>query len=357
MLEHIGRLYKDNQQCAQVAGLTYIDGEQPGLQRRRHGRGWSYSQTVDGAQVAMTDQAVKARILALAIPPAWQKVWICPHEDGHILATGEDERGRKQYMYHPRWRELRDLLNFYRLIVTGSHLPAIRSHVEIQLRRRTVDRDQVLAVMVRIIDSSAMRIGNEVYAEENQSFGLSTLTRKHVSVHRDWVDFEFPAKSGKDASVRVEDRAVARIVGHLQKTRSKRLFTVDGEHLGSDDVNDLLHELTGESITAKDFRTWGGTLAAFEYLRDRTESDRKPETIVNEAIDEAAEHLNNTRRGARAHYVHPHVLETFTERNFEGYQDASRPRPQDQLTTGEQQLLAFLRVLLEREFSLDTAEA
>lgn len=348
-VEEINELHADAQKCAEVAGLVYVAADQPGMRRIRRGKGFSY---LDHLHKPLTDAEVKARITQLAIPPAWQQVWICPNADGHILATGQDDKGRKQYIYHPRWRAIRDMLNFYRLILFSGHLAEIREHTARQLRRRTFDRDRMLAAMIRIIDLSNIRIGNEVYAEENDSYGLTTLTRKHVRVSGDTVSFAFPAKSGKPWDVTITDPGVARVVRQLLDQRGRRLFSLDGKAVSSEEINQLLFDLTGEHITAKNFRTWGGTLAAFTYLKNRLDSERAAEKVVIEAIDEAAEALGNTRTVARAHYVHPHVLETYTEHTFGDYLQQAKPRRVASLHPDEQQLAAFLVELFEAEFSL-----
>jgi DNA topoisomerase-1 len=332
-----------------VAGLTYISGEEPGMTRARRGKGFSYR---DHRNKPLTDAELKGRIVELAIPPAWRKVWICPDADGHILATGEDERGRKQYIYHPRWRAIRDMLNFYRLILFANHLSEIRSYTSCQLRRRTLDRDRVIAAMIRIIDESYIRIGNEAYAEENDSYGLSTLTRRHVAVRGDEISFNFPAKSGKAWDVSITDPGAARVVAALLRQPGRRLFTVDRKPIGSAEVNHVLFEVTGEHITAKDFRTWGGTLTAFGYLEERLNSERAAEKVTIAAVDEAAEALGNTRTVARAHYVHPHVLETYTEHTFGDYLARSKPRRLAGLQPEEQRLAGFLTELFDTEFSL-----
>jgi DNA topoisomerase-1 len=341
----ITELFEDAQRCAESAGLGYVAADDPGIARLRKGRGFSYRQA-DGVRV--TTAEVRARIVELAIPPAWRNVWICPSPDGHILATGEDDRGRKQYLYHPKWRALRDLLNSYRLIVVAEQLPTVRAHVNAQLRRRTLDRDRVLAAMVRIVDASGIRIGSEVYAEENDSVGLSTLTRRHVSVHGARTEFDFPAKSGKRTRIELRDRAVASVVDRLLDQRRRRLFTVDGRVVEASEVNSLLQDLTGEHITAKDFRTWRGTRAAFNYLRSHP--DQEPESAVVAAVDLAAEQLHNTRAVARAHYIHPHLLDTVTAGTFVGYLNMARAKRLDLLEADEQCLLAFLRVLLAHEY-------
>jgi len=351
----LDELYASVERCAEVAGLIYVTGEEPGLRRVRRGKGFGYR---DHQGKPLTDAEVKARITELAIPPAWRKVWICPNADGHILATGEDDRGRKQYLYHSRWRAVRDLLNFYRLLLFAEQLSAIRAYTAKQLNRRTLDRERVIASMIRIIDESYIRIGNESYAEENDSYGLTTLSRKHVRVRGAEIEFDFPAKSGRKWNVTMTDRKVARIVSTLAEQRTSRLFTVDGRPIDSDEVNRVLLEVTGEHITAKNFRTWGGTLAAFSYLEDRLRSERTATTErgaareVVAAVDEAAETLGNTRSVARAHYVHPHVLETYTEHTFGSYLDQSRPLKLAGLEPTEQRLAGFLTELFESEFSL-----
>jgi DNA topoisomerase I len=347
----IAQLYDDTQACAMAAGLTYVSDESPGLRRRRQGRGFSYR---DSAGRAVSDEAVKARIVALAIPPAWRNVWICPDDNGHIVAVGEDERGRKQYIYHERWRTLRDLLNFYRLITFGEYLPVIRDHVAGQLRRRTLDRDRVRATMVRIIDASAIRIGNEEYAEENDSFGLTTLTRRHATVQGRTVRLTFPAKSGRSADIIIRDPAVARVVGDLLPRRARRLFTVDGTPVDAAEINALLDELTDGQVSAKDFRTWHGTHTAFSYLEGHLDSTADPDRVVLDAIDAAAAALGNTRAVARAHYVHPQVLGAFTDGTFGEHLTASAARRPRLLAGSERRLLAFLRVTLESDLDAAT---
>jgi DNA topoisomerase-1 len=339
----IADLYEDTEKCASVAGLVYITGDEPGISRRQHGRGFGY-RDANGRPVS---DAAKARIKDLVIPPAWRNVWICPNEDGHIVAMGEDDRGRKQYIYHERWRDLRDQLNFYRLIAFGEHLSEIRRHVASQLRRRTLDRDQVLAVMIRIIDTSGIRIGSEVYAEENDTFGLSTLTRRHITVGRERLVLSFPSKSGHQAEVTLHDRPVARVVGRLAQHRARRLFTIGRHQIDAADVNECLEQITGEHITAKDFRTWRGTLAAFAHLErvQNTAADPEPQLVA--AADAAAEALDNTRAVARAHYIHPHVLEAFAAGTFVERVRAGGGRRHEGLTASERRLLTFLVAALE----------
>jgi len=337
-------LHEDAQQCAALAGLHHVSASGPGHRRRRCGRGFSYHDP-DGRRLGARE---RARIESLAIPPAWREVWICPDQDGHLLAVGQDDRGRTQYLYHERWRQLRDLLNFYRLGEFGRRLPAIRADVDAQLRRRTLDRDRVLAAMIRVIDRCGLRVGSPEYAEENDSFGLSTLQRRHVRVSRDRVEFAFPGKSGKRARAVVDEPAVCRVLSGLLDTRGPRLFTLDGVAIGADDVNERLSELSGATVTAKDFRTWRGTLVAFTRLRARPPATADPQHDVLEAIDAAADSLNNTRAVARAHYVHPQLIDSYLSGRFHADLAVRRPSRLAGLSPDERRLLPLLDTLFER---------
>jgi DNA topoisomerase-1 len=335
--DDVAELYEDAERCAEVAGLHYVSVEEPGLQRVRRGKGFSY-QRASGKAVSA---GVRERIESLVIPPAWQDVWICSDADGHIQAAGSDDHGRKQYLYHPRWREVRDLLNFCRLVGFGEQLPVVRAHVQRQLRRRTLDREQVVATMLRIVDRCGIRAGSEAYAEENDSFGLSTLARRHVQVTGRRVQMCFPAKSGKQAELEVEDAAVARVVRLLAASRGRRLFALDGKALGADEVNEQLAEITGAHTTLKDFRTWRGTSVAFAHLRAQLRSEDREQEIVA-AIDAAAEQLGNTRAVSRSHYVHPMVLDAYLDGRLERFLSSWRGRARHGLDRDETALLAFL---------------
>jgi DNA topoisomerase-1 len=350
VLDAIREIHDDPVRCAEIAGLHYVRTGERGIRRRRHGRGFTYR---DHRGRAVRPE-VTAHIAELAIPPAWTDVWICADPAGHLQATGVDDRGRTQYLYHPQWREIRDVLNFYRLAVLGERLPTIREHVEAQLRRRTLDRERVIAVLLRVTDLAAIRIGTEEYAEENDSFGLTTLTKRHARLLPGGVQLAFPAKSGRRVRTVIKDRPVVRAVRELLEQRGRRqLFTAAGQPVTAADVNARLAELTGEHVTAKDFRTWVGTLAAFRHLRDEVDSTRSLDRVAVEAVDEAAELLGNTRAVARAHYVHPHMMSAFTDHRFSDYLDACRVRHDKYLDDDECALLGFLRMLLEREFDLE----
>jgi DNA topoisomerase-1 len=343
-VEQIVELYDDAQRCAAAAGLRYVSADDPGIKRIKRGKGFSYIDA-DGKSVPAD---ARVRLAALAIPPAWTDVWICAYEDGHLLAIGKDERGRRQYRYHDDWRTFRDLLNFYRLVDFGPRLPKIRTEVAQQLRRRTLDRDQVLAAMIRIVDVCGLRVGSEEYAEENASYGLSTLTKKHVRVSGGAVEFNFPAKSGKQAQVTLADRAVARIITTLLQQPGRRLFTVGGAPIGADELNHRLGELAGARVTAKDFRTWHGTRVAFASLRKHLPPDDTRDQRVLNAIDAASDFLNNTRTVARAHYVHPHVVEAYLDGSITELLALRRPPRAPGLDSDERTLVGFLGTLLAR---------
>ncbi len=342
--ELIATLHDDPQECARIAQLTYVSPDDPGLTRRRSGKGFTYR---DAEGVTVMDVEVRDRIKQIAIPPAWQGVWICNLPDGHILAVGEDERGRRQYIYHERWRSVRDQLNFYRLIGFAAALPAIRADVDEQLHRRTLDRERVLGAMLRIIDVAGFRVGNEAYAEENDSHGLTTLNKKHVRVRGSTVDFRFPAKSGKTADVSVKDAGVARVVAKLAEQRGRRLFAVDGSTVGSDEVNERLAELSGAHLTAKDFRTWNGTVTAFRHLRAHLPAGDDADTHVLAAIDAASIKLGNTRAVCRAHYVHPDVVSGYTSGELETFLKGKRDRGGNWLDADERLLTQYLSGTLE----------
>lgn len=344
----VAALYEDAERCAAAAGLRYVTPDDPGIRRVRCGRGFSYRD----ARGRVVSGAVRTSIEALAIPPAWVGVWICAEPDGHLRAVGEDERGRKQYLYDERWRAFRDELNFHRLVGFGARLPGVRGEVQRQLRRRTVDRDLVLAAMIRILDRTGMRVGNEEYAEENDSYGLTTLGRRHVEVYGGSVRFCFPAKSGRRAEIRLADPAVARVVARLAETRTRRLFAPGRAPIDADELNGRLTEMAGSRVTAKDFRTWHGTRIAFASLRARI-GETPSEQQVLDAVDAAAELLGNTRTVARAHYVHPHLLRVYADGELSDVVRSTRPARRPELDADERRLLPVLQALLARAIEPD----
>jgi DNA topoisomerase-1 len=302
---------------AEEAGLRYITDDRPGVQRRRAGKGFIYIGP-DGTRIADAERI--AWFKALAIPPAWTEVWISPIRRGHIQATGRDARGRKQYHYHPRWREVRDEAKYGRLIEFARALPRIRRRTDRDLRRRGLPREKVLALVVRLLEATLIRVGNDEYARENRSYGLSTMRNRHVEVAGAEIRFAFRGKGGKEHEIDVRDRRLAALVRTCQDLPGQELFQyvdADGERrdVSSDDVNEYLREISGEPFTAKDFRTWAGTVAASlalaEFLEVDDEAGRK-KAIVG-AIENVAERLGNTPAVCRACYVHPDLLESYLD--------------------------------------------
>jgi DNA topoisomerase-1 len=306
----------DGVATAQIAGLRYTTDEQPGIRRRRKGRGFTY---IDRDGVALRDASELRRIQRLAIPPAWGDVWISPSPLGHIQATGRDARGRKQYRYHQRWREVRDEAKYGRLGDFAKALPRIRERIDADLARPGIPRERVLATAIRILEETFMRVGNVEYARANGSFGLTTLRAKHVDVDGSRIVFRFRGKSGKDHEVDVRDRRLARVISRLEQLPGQELFRYldDGGELrtiGSDDVNEYLREISHEDVSAKDFRTWAGTVLAARALAELgpARNERIASKRIVQAIDVVAARLGNTRAVCRKCYVHPGILDAYT---------------------------------------------
>src|SRR5688572_16992989 len=308
---------RDPRGAALAAGLVYVAEEGAGIRRQRAGKGWRYI-GVDGRTVR--DTAVTSRIRALAIPPAWSDVWIAPSDRAHIQATGRDAKGRKQYRYHARFRQVRDAAKFDRMLAFARTLPRVRGRVGRDLGAPGLPSEKVLAALVRLLETTLIRVGNEEYARTNRSFGLTTLRNEHVFVEGPVVHFGFRGKSGKDHVVRVRDRRLAAIVNDLHALPGKMLFQYldpKGRRRGldSDDVNRYLRRITGRDFSAKDFRTWAATVLAAVALEKRGESATRTQAKrdVVAAVEAVAEHLGNTAAIARKSYVHPAVVEAYLD--------------------------------------------
>lgn len=299
---------------ADEAGLSYVSDEAVGITRRRRGKGFSYTMP-DGTP--LSDPGERTRIAALAVPPAWTDVWICPAPDGHILATGRDDRGRKQYRYHPEWSRVRSEDKFGALPAFAASLPRLRERLDADLRRRNLPRQKVLALVVRLLDQTLIRVGNEAYAAENESYGLTTMLPDHVDVDGACIAFDFTAKGGLARNVYVSDTRLAKVVRQVSELGGQDLFTYQTEgaiaDVTSTDVNVYLREVVGEGVTAKHFRTWGGTVSAAAALgiTRPPESDAQADKAVLAAFDIAAEVLGNTRTVCRESYVHPAIPDAF----------------------------------------------
>ena len=307
----------DPVEAAKEAGLRYVTDEKPGITRRKRGDKWNYI-CPDGKPLRDHNEIV--RINRLAIPPAYTDVWICPNPQGHLQVTGRDARGRKQYRYHPRWREARDANKYEKMIAFGQALPRIREHVEADLALPGLPRKKVLAVLVRLLETTLIRVGNEEYAKENKSFGLTTMRNRHVDVKGDEVKFKFRGKHGKEHEISVTDKYLARIVRRCRDLPGQDLFAYVDEsgepvNITSGDVNEYLHEIAGDEFTAKDFRTWAGTKLAAMALQefDKFETAKEAKGNVVHAVEAVAKMLGNTPAICRKCYVHPAVLDAYLD--------------------------------------------
>ena len=345
-------VYGDPEAAAQAAGLRYIADEEPGCSRRRRGKGWSYH-AEDGTLIK--DAAQLERIKALAIPPAWQNVWICADPRGHIQATGYDARGRKQYRYHDRWRTARDAAKYGRMLLFGEALPAIRKQVAADLRKHGLPREKVLATVVRLLEETLIRVGNDEYARRNKTYGLTTMRDKHVTIHGRRIEFRFRGKSGVKHTVDLADPQLARIVKRCRDLPGYELFQYfdeDGQRqdVKSHDVNDYLKSMSDNDWTAKDFRTWNGTVLTLAALRQCEPCATKAAArrCVAQIIKDVADHLGNTPAVCRKSYVHPQVIDCFIDQSiFDHLADFSyrAARSKHALTVDEAALMHVLKAI------------
>ena len=346
---------------AQAAGLRYVVDTQPGIRRQRAGRHFRY---VGSDGQTMRDPDTLRRIKALAIPPAWTDVWICPRPDGHVQATGRDARGRKQYRYHPRWRAVRDETKYGRMIAFGRALPHIRERAERDMALPGLPREKVLGTVVRLLETTLIRVGNEEYARHNHSFGLTTMRDRHVDVDGATLRFHFRGKAGKRHVIDLKNRRLARVVQRCRDIPGQELFQyVDaaGERhtIESADVNAYLREISGQDFTAKDFRTWAGTVLAawalheFESFDSQTQAKRN----VIRAIEAVAERLGNTPAICRRCYVHPAVVDSYLDGSLA---QVLKEEIQDELTGSLPNLPpeeAAVLALLHRRLSQEAEQA
>jgi DNA topoisomerase I len=340
-------------QSAEEAGLRYVNDESPGFKRKRAGKAFSY---LDQQGKVIRDPETLRRIKSLAIPPAWTQVWICPDPNGHIQATGRDARGRKQYRYHARWALVRDAAKYERMAAFGAALPAIRQRVDQDLRQREVPRTKVLAAVIKLLEETSIRVGNEEYAKQNRSFGLTTMRDRHAKFedHGKTLRFEFKGKSGVKHTVKLSDRRLARVVKQCQDIPGQELFQYlddDGQRhaIESSDVNQYLREISGGDFTAKDFRTWNGTVLALRYLRicEKPSSATLGKRQVSSAIKNVAAELGNTPAVCRKAYVHPVVLNAYMDGSLEPEASVGIP-PSDGLTDEEQCVLGLLQAMSDK---------
>ncbi len=337
-------------EAAKDAGLRYVADDEPGIVRQRRGRGTVYRDP-DGTLVR--DPTTLARIRSLAIPPAWRDVWICKDPQGHIQATGRDAKGRKQYRYHPRWRTVRDETKYERMAAFGRMLPAIRRRVEQDLALPGLPRDKILATVVRLLELTLIRVGNEEYARRNDSFGLATMRDRHVAVNGSSLRFEFRGKSGIRHTVDLHDRRLAAIVRRSRDLPGYELFQYVDEQgnrhrIDATDVNAYLKAAAGADCTAKDFRTWAGTVLAFRFLSELAcgPSRKESKQAVLKCIESVARRLGNTKAICRKCYIHPMILTAFQDGRFFDATPLGRSRAGRNgagLTGEEAAVLRFLR--------------
>jgi DNA topoisomerase I len=302
---------------AKAAGLVYTSDDKPGIRRVGKGKRARY---LDARGKPVRNRDELARIRALVIPPAWTDVWICPSPRGHLQATGRDARGRKQYRYHAKWRTARDNTKYGRMIAFGQALPAIRRRTDADLRRPGLPREKVLAAVVRLLEKTFIRVGNDEYARDNRSFGLTTMRDGHVRLAGSTVKFIFRGKSGVEHSLALDDKRLAKIVRQCRDLPGQELFQYrddDGKvvDVGSSDVNAYLKAITGEDFTSKDFRTWAGTVLAAQLLRDfeKVDSEARAKKNIVAAIEQVAKRLGNTRAVCRKCYVHPAIFDAYLD--------------------------------------------
>lgn len=341
-------------ESAKAASLRYVRDDQAGIVRRRRGSGFTY---VGPNGELVRDPETLARIRSIVIPPAWTEVWICSIAHGHIQATGRDARGRKQYRYHQRWREVRDETKYGRMVQFGGLLPRIREGVAGDLQLSGLPRNKILAVIVRLLETTFIRIGNEEYARENQSFGLTTLLDRHVKIDGAKVRFRFPGKSGKVHSIELSDRRLSRVIQRSRDLPGQELFQylddADApQSIDSADVNEYVRTLSNEDFTSKDFRTWAGTLLAAAQVgesRDR-EANVSAKSIIARAVEAVARQLGNTPAVCRKCYIHPSVLQIFEDAELlEAWMKECVPcSPRSGLTKEESALLKFLEKFGEK---------
>jgi DNA topoisomerase I len=340
-------LPSDPYESAKIAGLRYVSAEDPGIRRKRNGKGFTY---LSAGGRPVRDPQVLARIRSLVIPPAWGNVWICTSATGHIQAIGYDARGRKQYRYHPLYRAVRDATKFTRLVAFGLTLPKIRESVAADLKLSGLPRRKVLATVVQLLEDTCIRVGNEEYAKENASFGLTTLRNKHVQINGQTLRFHFKGKSGQLHDVELTDRRLARILRECQCIPGQELFQFIGEDgqpckITSDDVNDYLREVTGEDFTAKEFRTWNGTREGVKILEalGPGASETAAKKNIVEAVKQTAERLGNRPATCKKYYIHPAILDAYVDGSlFEVLRSAESQRGPFGLAREEVALMQLL---------------
>jgi DNA topoisomerase I len=345
----------DPAESAKAANLRYVTDSTPGISRRKRRTGFEY---IDPSGKVIRDPEELQRFKSLAIPPAWREVWICPLHNGHLQATGRDIKGRKQHRYHPRWREVRDENKYGRILAFAKALPVIREKVDNDLRLPGLPRDKILATVVRLLETSHIRVGNEEYARQNKSYGLATLRNRHVNVSGSTIRFEFRGKSGVEHALDINDRRLAKIIKRCQDLPGYELFQYldqDGERhtIDSSDVNEYIRQIAGEEFSTKDFRTWAGTVLAARALQqcETAESNSQSKRNIVQAVESVAEILGNTKAVCRKCYIHPAVIQSYIDgsllRVLSRRVKKKLPGPLHKLEPEEAAVLGLLRTRLK----------
>ncbi|MGE5353626.1 MAG: DNA topoisomerase IB [Acidobacteriota bacterium] len=351
------------EEVAEAAGLRYVSDEDAGFSRKGQGKGFIY---LDKSGNKLTDPKHINRIEALVIPPAWTNVWICPYSNGHIQATGRDQKGRKQYIYHAQWEDIRNTNKFNLMIRFGETLPLIRARVDEDLRKHGLPREKVMAILVRLLEETLIRIGNHEYAKQNDSYGLTTLRNKHMETDGSKVRFIFKGKSGKQWEVDIENKRLAKLIKQCQELPGQHLFQYLDEEgkrqaVDSADVNNYLKEIIEQDFTAKDFRTWGGTVRAAKELYDlgAAEAEKDKQKNIVQAIKKVSAALNNTPSVCRKYYIHPEIISAYMDNSlFDHMERASKSGESSQfgLNIEETAVLNILKEgLLQKEVLLNSA--
>lgn len=308
-------LISESEEIAEMAGLKYVTDSIPGFQRRKNGKGFVY---FDKAGTKVTEERHLKRFESLVIPPAWTDVWICPTANGHIQATGRDIKGRKQYRYHPKWNDISNDNKFSKIVLFGERLPEIRERIEEDFKKRSLIKEKVLALIVKLLEETMIRVGNAEYALQNDSYGLTTLKNHHLEEDGNILQLVFKGKSGKHWNVKIKDRRIISAIKKCQELPGQELFqyvdeTGNIQTIDSSDVNNYLREITNEDYTAKDFRTWTGTVktAAELYKQGKAISERESKKKIAFAVKQVARSLINTPAICRKYYIHPAILNAY----------------------------------------------
>lgn len=356
LLEKLSKVYSNSKKCCELIGLKYEFDGHTGISRKKVGEHYKYFKS---SGEKLDNEKHIEFINKLRIPPAWENLWIAPNMNYHLQATGYDSRNRKQYIYHPKWNDFRQLLKYYRLIIIGESLPDIRKNIEKNLERSGYDKEKVLSAIVKIIDKTYIRIGNEQYANENESYGITTLRKKHIDVKGKTITMDFIGKSGQEHKIELEDQKLANIVKKLSSFKGYEVFKYQYNNeeidIKSKDVNDFLKHISNHQITAKDFRTWGGTRLCFEDLQDYKDPDSVKEikAALSCVITQVSSKLGNTKAVARSHYIHPQILEAFENKEFDEMVDETvtkiKAKHSKYMDDEEILLLNFLKEFFEKQ--------